>query len=221
MKKFLLLWMVLGLTAIAPAYAEPIEGIEYLQIGRRLPIETGDKVEVREIFWYGCPHCYSLEPHLLRWLKTLPASAKFVRTPGVSASNPTWEIHARAYYAFEAMGLVDKLHPAMFNAIHGQNKALIDENSIGFFVSEKGGDDKAFRNAYNSFAVTAKVRSAKKYFDQSGVKSVPTIVIDGRYITSNSMTGTHEETFKVMDYLIKKSAADRKAAAKPAGVNPG
>ena len=191
-----------------------------MQLEKRLPVETGDKIEVREIFWYGCPHCYTLEAPLLRWLKTVPANAKFIRTPGATWAS-TWETHARTYYAFEAMKLVDKLHPALFTAIHAQNRPLIDENSIGFFVSEKGVDDKAFRNAYHSFGVTAKVKSAKKYSEQGGIKTVPTLIVDGRYLTTTSMTGTHEELFKVMDFLIKKSASQRKQATKPAGANPG
>ncbi len=220
MKKSVLVWAVLGLAAFGAALAEPLEGIEYVQLERRLPVDTGDKVEVREIFWYGCPHCYTLEAPLLRWLKTVPANAKFIRTPGATWAS-TWETHARTYYAFEAMKLVDKLHPALFTAIHAQNRPLIDENSIGFFVSEKGVDDKAFRNAYNSFAVTAKVKGAKKYSEQGGIKTVPTLIVDGRYLTTTSMTGTHEELFKVMDFLIKKSASQRKQAAKPAGADPG
>lgn len=215
-KSVSILWAAFGLLAFSTAHAEPIEGVEYTQLERRLPVESGDKIEVREIFWYGCPHCYTLEAPLTRWLKTLPANAQFMRTPGATWAS-TWETHARTYYAFEVMKLVDKLHPALFTAIHGQNRPLIDENSIGFFVSEKGVDDKAFRNAYNSFAVTAKVKSAKKYSEQGGIKTVPTLIVDGRYLTTTTMAGTHEELFKVVDFLIKKSAAQRKPAAKPAG----
>ena len=213
MKKFVFVWAVLGLIALSPVYAEPLEGVEYLELGRRLPVETGDKVEVREIFWYGCPHCYTLETTLTPWLKTLPKNAKFIRTPGAFWAS-TGEAHARAYYAFEAMNLVDKLHPALFAAIHAQNRPLIDENSIGFFVGGKGVDEKAFRNAYNSFAVTAKVKSAKKFSEQGGIKSVPTLIVDGRYLTTSTMTGTHEDMMKTVDFLIKKAAAQRKQPAK-------
>jgi len=219
-KKFVFAWAVLGLIALNPAYAEPLEGVEYTELARRLPVETGDKVEVREIFWYGCPHCYTLEPHLLRWIKTVPANAKFIRTPGATWAS-TWETHARSYYAFEAMKLVDKLHPALFAAIHDQNRPLIDENSISFFVGEKGVDEKAFRNAYHSFGVSAKVKGAKNFSEQGGIKSVPTMIVDGRYLTTSTMTGTHEEMLKVVDFLIKKAAAQRKPAAKPTAANPG
>ncbi|MBI5612439.1 MAG: thiol:disulfide interchange protein DsbA/DsbL [Gammaproteobacteria bacterium] len=212
MKKFALVWAVLGLLA-APVQAEPLEGVEYLQLGRRLPVETGDKIEVREIFWYGCPHCYNLETPLARWLKTLPKNAKFIRTPGATWAS-TWEPHARSYYAFEAMGLVDKLHLAMFAAIHAQNRPLIDENSIAFFVAEKGVDEKAFRNYYNSFAVGAKVKAAKNFSEQGGIKSVPTLVVDGLYVTTGTMSGTHDDMMKVVDFLIKKAAAQRKPPAK-------
>lgn len=212
MKKFAFVWAVLGLLA-APVHAEPLEGVEYTQLARRMPVETGDKIEVREIFWYGCPHCYTLETTLTPWLKTLPKNAKFIRTPGATWAS-TWETHARSYYAFEAMNLVDKLHPALFAAIHAQNRPLIDENSIGFFVAEKGVDEKAFRKVYNSFAVGAKVKSAKNFSEQSGIKSVPTLVVDGLYVTNSTMSGTHQDMMKVVDFLIKKTAAQRKPPAK-------
>jgi thiol:disulfide interchange protein DsbA len=212
MKKFAFVWAVLGLLA-APVHAEPLEGVEYQQLGRRMPVETGDKIEVREIFWYGCPHCFTLESTLTPWLKTLPKNAKFIRTPGATWAS-TWETHARSYYAFEAMNLVDKLHPVLFAAIHAQNRPLIDENSIGFFVAEKGVDEKAFRKVYNSFAVTAKVKAAKNFSEQSGIKSVPTLVVDGLYVTNSTMSGTHQDMMKVVDFLIKKAAAQRKPPAK-------
>lgn len=212
MKKFAFVWAVLGLLA-APVLAEPLEGVEYTQLARRMPVETGDKIEVREIFWYGCPHCHSLEAPLARWLKTLPKNVKFIRTPGATWAS-TWETHARSYYAFEAMNLVDKLHPAMFSAIHAQNRPLIDENSIGFFVAEKGVDEKLFRSYYNSFAVGAKVKSARNFSEQSGIKSVPTLVVDGLYVTNSTMSGTHQDMMKVVDFLIKKAAAQRKPPAK-------
>lgn len=212
MKKFAFVWAVLGLLA-APVHAEPLEGVEYTQLARRMPVETGDKIEVREIFWYGCPHCYTLETTLTPWLKTLPKNVKFIRTPGATWAS-TWETHARSYYAFEAMNLVDKLHPALFAAIHAQNRPLIDENSIGFFVAEKGADEKAFRKVYNSFAVGAKVKSAKNFSEQSGIKSVPTLVVDGQYVTNSTMSGTHADMMKVVDFLIKKAAAQRKPPAK-------
>lgn len=212
MKKFAFVWVALGLFAV-PVHAEPLEGVEYQQLGRRMPVETGDKIEVREIFWYGCPHCYRLESTLTPWLKTLPKNARFIRTPGATWAS-TWETHARSYYAFEAMKLVDTLHTALFAAIHDQNRPLIDENSIGFFVAEKGVDEKTFRKYYNSFAVGAKVKAAKNFSAQSGIKSVPTLVVDGLYVTNSTMSGNHQDMMKVVDFLIKKAAAQRKQPAK-------
>ncbi len=215
--KRLLYGLTLGLTLglVFTAQAAPVvylEGVEYVRLDQIQPVETGDRIEVREVFWYGCPHCYVLEPALAKWLKTLPANARFVRMPG-APWHPTFEPHARAYYAFEAMGLVDKLHKPLFDAIHAKGQPLGDETSIGLFVAGPGVKEADFRKAYNSFGVGVKVRNAKQYAERAGIRSVPMLVVDGRYITSATHAGTHEDALKVVDYLIRKVAAERKKAA--------
>lgn len=200
--------MVLALALAAPARAEYLEGVEYALLAAPQAVETGNRIEVREVFWYGCPHCYALEPVLAKWLKTLPANARFLRMPGGQWA-PSFEPHARTYYALEALGLLEKLHMPLFDAIHGRRRALNDEASIGFFVVEQGVKDADFRKAYSSFGVGVKVRTARQYLERSGIRSVPTIVVDGRYTTSASMAGSHEEALKVVDFLIKKAAAER------------
>jgi thiol:disulfide interchange protein DsbA len=208
------LFLALALTCAAGAApaANYIEGVEYQRLAQPQPVETGDKIEVREVFWYGCPHCYALEPALEKWLKKLPAHARFVRMPGAQW-HPTFEPHARAYYAFEALGVVGKLHPALFEAIHAKGRALGDEASIGFFVTEHGVKDADFRKAYGSFGVGVKVRNAKQYAERAAIRSVPTLVVDGRYITSATFAGTHEDALKVVEFLIQKAAAERKKPA--------
>ncbi len=211
--KRLLYGLALGLAFTAQAAPVAyLEGVEYLRLDQIQPVETGDKIEVREVFWYGCPHCYVLEPVLGKWLKTLPANARFVRMPGAQW-HPTFEPHARAYYAFEALGLVDKLHQPLFDAIHARGQPLGDEASIATFVAGQGVKEADFRKAYNSFGVGVKVRNAKQYTERAGLRSVPMLVVDGRYITSATHAGTHEDALKVVDHLIKKIAAERRKPA--------
>jgi thiol:disulfide interchange protein DsbA len=196
------------------ARAEFTEGRQYMQVPFPTPVETGNKVEVREIFWYGCSHCYVLEPGLTRWLKKLPANAEFVRTPATAA--PRWVIHAQAYYSFEALGAMEKLHGAFFKAVQEQPGALNDEKGITDFAGRHGIDRKKFTEAFNSFGVRLKLEKAKQVNQDLNINSVPTLVVDGKYLTSAAMAGGEEAMFKLLDQLISKAAKERnKKPAKP------
>src|SRR3989338_10192509 len=187
MKRLLLalcLLLPLSLTA-APAY---VGGRPYLELALPQPTETGSKIEVREFFWYGCPHCFSLEPSLEKWLKTMPKNAQFVRTPGVSGR---WLVHARAYYAFEALGALNKTHVAFFSTMHQQNRPLDSEDALVQFAAANGVDKAKFRETFNSFGVRMKLDKARQMNMEMGVSSVPTFAVDGRYITSPTMARGH------------------------------
>ena len=199
--------------AAAGAHAEYLEGIEYAELTQPQPVVTGDKIEVREVFLYSCPHCYHLEPVLHKWVKRLPANARFVRMPAVF--RPTLEPHARAFYAFEALGVTAKLHDLFFKAIHVQQRPLSDEDSIASFVAEQGVKAEEFRRAFHSFSVDAHVKSATQSTLAYGVDSVPTMIVDGKYRTTSTMAGGNDNLLRVIDYLIKKSANERKGGAKP------
>lgn len=205
---------LLALFSIFPlaAPADPIEGIEYKRIAPNL-VETGAKVEVREFFWYGCSHCYGLEPYLDRWLAKLPKNAQFIRMPALfqeaSPSYASTLAHTRTYYTFEAMGIVTKMHLPFFSAIHLEKQPLHNAESIADFVKKKGVDRAAFLNTYNSFSVETKTGRAKFAMQTYGIESVPTIVVDGKYLTSPQMAGGHDLVLNVVDYLIGKAAAER------------
>ncbi len=199
------LFVLFGLPAVAAA-AQILEDVEYKRIPSQ-PVETGARVEVREYFWYGCSHCYTLEPFLEKWLKTLPKNAQFVRTPGVF--NERWAVHARTYYAFEALGITNKMHNALFRALHDDKQPLFDAQSIAEFVAKKGGDAKAFLDAYNSFGVQASLNRAVQAARGVGLESVPTLIVDGKYMTNANIAGGYERVPAVLDFLIKKAAAER------------
>ena len=188
-------------------WAEYTEGVEYLEVPPQ-PVETGAKIEVREFFWYGCPHCYHLEPVLTRWRKSLSPKAEFVRTPAIFRDN--WAVHARAYFAFQALGVTQKLHGPMFKAIHEQNRPLDDELSLTAFVVEQGVDEKRFSDAYHSFSMENSLKRVKELQTLYGITSVPTIVVDGRYITSPALAHGQEEVAKVLDFLVAKAIKERK-----------
>lgn len=216
MKRMIGGWLLAVILVPALAQAAVVEGKHYTAVPFPVAVETGNKVEVREIFWYGCSHCYVLEPGLTRWLKKLPANARFVRTPGTVS--PRWVIHAQAYYTFEALGAgaMEKLHGAFFKAVQEQPGALNDEKGIADFVARHGIDRKKFTEAFNSFGVRLKLEKAKQVNQDLNINSVPTLVVDGKYLTSAAMAGGEEAMFKLLDQLIGKAAKERnKKAAKP------
>ena len=182
-------------------------GTHYVEIPFSTSLKTGNKVEVREFFWYGCGHCFKFEPLLNTWKKNKPKAAQFVTTP---AFLPKRTAHAKAYYAFEKMGKLEKLHTAFFNALHIDRRKIDTMDDIADFVAEQGEDKKAFLKSFKSFATDHKVKQAMQLGQKYGVQSVPTLVIDGRYLTTASMTGNHENMLKLVDYLVEKISKKKK-----------
>lgn len=211
---------LIGWLAMLPARAaEPYQaGRDYIELPSPQPVETGAKIELREFFWYGCPHCYVLEPELNAYVKKLPSNVQFVRTPGVA---PSWMVQAQAFYTFQVLGVLPRLHSAFFDAWHVKGRHMNDETSIAAFAAEHGVDKKKFHEAFHSFAVRTHLERARQQNVSFMIDSVPTLVIDGRYVTSPSMAAAQEHdearrganTMKVVDFLIQKAAGERKKAS--------
>ena len=188
-----------GLLIAAPTYKEKIH---YERVLPAQPTTTGDKVEVVEMFWYGCPHCNSLEPYVDRWLKKMPATAEFVRMPAIF--RPEWELHARAYYTAEILGVLDKTHPAMFEAIHQQKRHLSTDAEIQKLFAEHGVTEEDFNRVFRSFAVEAKIRRAKDMSQRYGIRGVPALIVNGKYRTGSQLAGGNANIFRVVDYLVEQ-----------------
>jgi thiol:disulfide interchange protein DsbA len=210
LKRFGYLLILAGALLVRPAAAFE-SGREFQELPFPPPVETGAKIEVREFFWYGCPHCYTFEPALKGWLKRRPANVEFIRTPGAA---PHWLIHAQTYYAFEALEVLDKLHEPMFRAVQADPHALRDESSITAFVGKQGVDAARFRESFRSFGVRMKVERAKKLNGDYMISAVPLLVVDGKYVTGPSMAGGEEQAIKVLDHLIARAARERAATGK-------
>lgn len=206
---------LLTLLLVAGVSLAADQGRDYVALKTPQPVDTGSKIEVREFFWYGCPHCYSLEPTLQNWVKRKPANVEFVRTPGAA---PHWLVHAQAYYAFAALGATERTHSAFFRAMHEQNRRLDNEQALAQFAQEQGIDAAKFREAFNSFGVRTNVEKAKRLNQAFQVASVPMVAVDGKYLTGPSMTGSDEGFVKVLDQLVAQAARERgsqpKASAK-------
>lgn len=196
--------MVLGL---ALAAATPLHAEDYVELAAPQPTADPTRIEVVEMFSYACPHCYKFDPLLHKWVAAQSKDVAFMRMPVVF--RPSWEPLARAYYVAEMLGVLDKLHGAMFKALHEEKKTLETEDDVAKVFVAQGVDEKQFRDAYNSFGVTAKFNRAKQMTVKYGINGVPTLVINGKYRTSASEAGGHEGMLKAADKLIAKERAAR------------
>ncbi|MGE5319030.1 MAG: thiol:disulfide interchange protein DsbA/DsbL [Hyphomicrobiaceae bacterium] len=198
---------VLSLSAFA-APEEVFEGHDYARVSLPQPVATGNKIEVLEFFWYRCPHCNQLEPGLNAWLKKLPKDAEIRRIPAVFRND--WMPGAKIYYTLQQMGLLDRLHDKVFDAYHVDNLNLNDPAVLGDWVAKQGVDRKKFESIYNSFSTQSKAMQGARLATTYGIMGVPSFVIDGKYTTSESMTGGSEpRLFEVLDQLIVKARAER------------
>lgn len=199
---FVLLWLPLSVPAADNPQFQ--EGTHYQRLASPVSTTAEDKIEVVELFWYGCPHCYSLEPKIDHWLENQPENAEFVRIPAVL--NRNWELGARAFYAAKALGVLDKIHTPLMNAIHAQGRPMRNEADLAEFFAEHGVDKEAFRKAYNSFEVETELRRSQQLVRRYGVHSVPSFVVDGKYVVTATMAGSEDRLFEVINYLIQKEA---------------
>ncbi len=191
----LLILLALPLTVNAADPTPPPfqEGKDYARLPTPVPPATPDKVEVVEMFWYGCPHCQDLEPVAQEWLKRKPENVVFIRIPVAFGAN--WEPGARAYYAAEALGVLDKLHQSLFDAFH-QRRKLNTEDELAAFFAEHGIDQDAFRKAYRSFQTETQLRRGNQLAQRYGVKGVPAVIVNGKYDVRSP------RIFEVVDFLI-------------------
>lgn len=188
------------------------EGIDYQKVATpQPPVTDNGRIEVLELFWYGCPHCYHLEPELNIWLKKKPDDVEFVRIPAVLG--PSWELLARGYYTAQVLGVLDRIHEPLFDHIHKERKAIRNVAELKAFFEQQGVSGADFDKAWNSFAVVTDTNRARDVHNRYGVTGVPTLIVDGRYRTSASLTGSNEKMFKVVDFLIDKVRAEEGASA--------
>jgi protein dithiol oxidoreductase (disulfide-forming) len=179
------------------------EGRDFVRLNTPAPTSSPGKVEVVEFFWYGCPHCFALEPALEGWVKKLPADVAFRRVPAVF--NALWETHAKMFYALEAVGQLDAVHRRVFNAIHLQRQRLDKEEDIIKFAADNGVDAAKFTDAMKAFGVATKVRQAKQLIDAFKIDGVPAIGVQGRFFTSPQLVGGNERALIVADQLILRA----------------
>ena len=203
-KSLMAIALVLGFSASVNAQpALYVEGTHYETIAS--PVRTSDpnKIEVTEIFWYGCPHCYAFEPLITSWEENIPSDVKFVRSPGIW--NQTMEVHAQIYYAAEALGVREDIHPVAFNEIHQKRNYLQTEEAVKEMFTGEGVASDDFDKVWKSFSVSSAVKRAATRMRDYGAQSVPCMVVNGKYLVSlGGSVPTQTEMLKIVDFLVQK-----------------
>ncbi len=210
MKKrdFLKSSLAMGAVALAAPYAPKVlaqSGEGYKIIDPPVNTRVSDKVEVIEYFWFGCPHCFAFEPTINAWKAQKPDYVEFVRE--APPLNPSWEPHSRAFYAAELMGITDEFLEPMFNAIHVDRRALRSPKQIVKFVDELGLDAEKFGKTMDSFATNTRIKQAMQMAAGSGLTGVPSIVINGKYLTGGSLAGSNDNVIRVLNELTASEHA--------------
>ncbi|MDT8990835.1 thiol:disulfide interchange protein DsbA/DsbL [Curvibacter sp. APW13] len=194
--------------ALAQAGGGLVAGRDFQLVDPRAPVDAPvGKVEVVEFFWYSCPHCNAFEPQLAAWLKKLPKDVAFKRVP--VAFRDDFVPQQRLYYALEAMGLVDKLHAKVFEAIHVQRQRLARAEDIGPWIASQGVNEGQFMEQYNSFMVNAKARRATQLQDAYRIDGVPALGIAGRFYTDGVLAKSMERALQVTEVLVAEVRAGR------------
>ena len=206
---------LLALTQAAPAQQSReqekrdfTEGRDYQVLSQPQPVSSGERIEVLEFFYYGCPVCYEAEPYVSRWLLKAGPSVAIHRVPAVFTESS--ESFARTFYALSALGQIARLHWPIYDNHHFDGKQLNVEKNIVEWVSHNGVDHDRFVELWHSDRIAAQVAAAKAALVTYDVRAVPTFVIDGKYLTTSRMTGNVKSMMDVVDYLVERAAAERK-----------
>lgn len=203
----LMLWLMpAGLHAADALY---VEGTHYERLLE--PVRTADpaRIEVVELFWYGCSHCFQFEPLLAKWEPALAKDVDFHRSPAMW--NKLMAVHAQAFYAAEALGVLGKLNQPLFEALNVQRKRLESEDEIAELFAANGVTDADFRKAFNSFGVQSKVKQADARQRSYKTTGTPEMIVNGKFRVSARLAGSPEAMLKVVDFLIAKERAGKTA----------
>lgn len=192
----------------APVVAEA--GKTYFPIEPAESTASGDKVEVLEVFSYACIHCAHFQPYADEIKSKLPAYAEFSYMPAIF--NESWEAFARAFYTAQSMGLQEKTHQALFDAVHRDHRQFRSFDDIAAFYGEQGADVAKFKQTATSFEIESKLTRSRTLVPKFGVDGTPTIIIDGKYRITAASAGGYPQLVGLVDTLVKKAHAERLAA---------
>ena len=179
------------------------EGVHYQTLAK--PVVTLDpaRVEVLELFWYGCPHCDMLDPALKAWAQQLPSDVLFTRMPVVFGRS--WEMHARMFWVVKNLGLLETIHEPLFDTIHREGRRLQRVEDVIEFFERYGADPAVVKRELAGFATESALRLADARVRAYGIQGVPALVVNGQFVTGVSQAGGESQLFQLLDELIEKS----------------
>jgi thiol:disulfide interchange protein DsbA len=204
-------WLILAFITLTASAQQALRlDVDYRLIPQQ-PIGTGNKIEVIDFFWYGCPHCNKFQPAFEQWRKRMPADVEVRRIPAVRHDN--WGPHARIFYALQALGELERLHQAVYHSYHVEELYMSKPEVMEAWAVEHGIDREKWLAAYNSPEVLAQVEQAKVLTAQYDIQGTPSLVVDGRYLTSGSLVKETRDMIPILDQLIRLARAQRQQAA--------
>lgn len=177
-------------------------GKDYKKVPNPQSIEPHKK-QVVEVFYYGCSHCYNLEPSLHEWLTTKPRDVHFERVPAV-LNNPNWVFMAKVFLTAQELGIIEQSHLPFFHALHRDKLPLFNLEDIAQFHSQFGTTKQAFIDMFESFKVDQAMRRAQRLTQSYGIEGVPSMIVNGQYLTDLTMTGGHEPLWLTVNQLLKQ-----------------
>ncbi|HWQ37005.1 MAG TPA: thiol:disulfide interchange protein DsbA/DsbL [Burkholderiales bacterium] len=192
------------------ALGEPIEGVEYERLDPPRPSAAPDRIEVVEFFYYGCESCDRFDPKLGRWLEHKPQDVHFRRVPAIRRTD--WIPLTRLFFVLEELGALPRLHSEVYRAVHAEGRDFRDRKTVLDWGQSKGLDRAALDAALDSDVIRIKVEKARDTTIAYDVRTTPTLVVDGRYLTSAEMLGDIELLVPVLGALIDKVRRERAAA---------
>lgn len=179
------------------------EGTHYTELSSPVETRSGDRYEVAEVFWYGCPSCYKMQPVIKEWKKDLSDDVNLRHVP--ASMRRDWEPHAQAFYVARELDIVDEVHEEMFDALAGEKRNLGSKEAIAEFFEETGAADaEAVEEAWDSFAVDTAKRRGKSFQQGARVTGTPTLVVEGRYVITVKQAGNYENMLAIADHLVEK-----------------
>lgn len=198
--------LMLLLPAVASAQPEKyMAGTNYTVLEKPVRTRDASKVEVVEVFWYGCGHCYHFEPLIKQWHSRQGETVDFWQSPAMW--NGPMKTHAQMYFTAQALGVSDKLHDAIFTAMNVENKRMVNPQEIEDFFAGYGVDRAAFNKAFKSFSVTSQVKQAEARARAYKISGTPEMVVNGKYRVDARLAGGQAQMLEVVDFLVAKEQA--------------
>ena len=201
---------VVFLAVATSAQANDANTQPYKVLPQPVPVLADGKIHVEEAFWYGCPHCFSLEDYVSPWKKNLASDVSFTGVPAMFGR--AWVAHAQLYYVADSLNVLDKAHSAIFRAVNVDRVQLLSrEDQRAFLVAKTGVTAEAFDKAYDSFTVKSRMKQGDQRIRAFGINGVPAIIVQGKYVVDAASAGGQHNITKVVDHLI---AIEREAMKK-------